>query len=65
MDEETNRSKRVSTWGLRVSEETFFKVAADKQDDGIIQNNIVGSKKLGQMEPSFSIATTGGTITKW
>ena len=65
LDEETNRSKRVSTWGLRVSEETFFKVAADKQDDGIIQNNIVGSKKLGQMEPSFSIATTGGTITKW
>lgn len=65
LDEETNQRKRASTWGLRVNEETFFKVASDKKDDGIIQNNIIGEKPVGLLRPKFSIPTTGGTITNW
>jgi hypothetical protein len=65
LDEETNRRNQVDTWGLRVNEETFFKVASDKQDDGIIQNNKIGEKPVGFLKPKFSIPTTGGTITSW
>lgn len=65
LNEENNTRKRVSTWGLRVNEETFYAIASDKQDDGIIQNNIVGIKNNGFILPDFSVATTGATITEW
>lgn len=65
LDEETNQQKRVATWGLRVNEETFYKVATDKRDDGIIQNNQIGRKPVGTLTPKFSIPTTGGAITRW
>lgn len=65
LDEETNVRSRVKTWGLRVNEATFFRVAGDKKDDGIIQNNQIGEKPVGFITPKFTIPTTGGTITKW
>jgi hypothetical protein len=65
LNEETNKRSMAKTWGIRVSEETFFKIAADKKDDGIIQGNKVGEKRLGDLAPTFSIPTTGGTITDW
>ena len=48
-----------------MSEETFYKVAADKNDDGIIQGNKVGKKAIGYLKPVFSIPTSGATITEW
>lgn len=65
LNEETNKRKKVTTWGLRVNEETFLRIAADKKDDGIIQANKIGEKKRGYLKPTFSVATTGGTITEW
>lgn len=65
LDEESNQIKRVNTWGLRVNEQTYDRIAADKQDDGIIQNNQVGQKLIGYLQPKFSVPTTGGTITSW
>lgn len=65
LNEETNKRSRVRTWGLRVNEETFFSIAADKKDDGIIQENLVGEKAVGYLTPKFSIPTTGGAITDW
>jgi len=65
LNEENNKRKSVTVWGLRVSEDTFYKISADKQDDGIIQNNIVGSKKRGYLEPTYRIKTSGSTITEW
>lgn len=65
LNEENNKRKRVSTWGLRVNEDTFYAIASDKQDDGIIQNNIVGIKNTGFVAPEFSVPTTGATITEW
>ena len=65
LSEESNKSVIKKQWGLRVSEQTFYEIARDKQDDGIIQSNIVGEKKVGYLAPEFSIATTGGTITEW
>ncbi len=65
LNQENNQTAKTKIWGLRVSEETFYKVAADKRDDGIIQANQVGTKAVGYLKPVFSIPTTGATITEW
>lgn len=65
LNEENNKRIASKQWGLRVNEDTFYKIAADKKDDGIIQRNVVGKKTLGYLKPEFSIPTTGATITKW
>ncbi|MFO1153348.1 MAG: DUF6384 family protein [Rhodospirillales bacterium] len=63
--EEDNKTAQVSTFGLRVDERTFNRVRADKQDDGIIQNNRVGEKRTGMMEPIYTMPTLGGAILQW
>lgn len=65
LNEETGRLERVSSWGLRVPEAVFERVAADKRADGIIQERFVGEKLRGSLEPTYAIPTTGGTITRW
>ena len=64
-DEEDGRTAPVRKWGLRVDEATYDKVAADKRDDGIIENNVVGEKHRGELDPQYTVATTGAAITKW
>ena len=64
-NEEDGYSKTVTSWGIRVDEETFEAVAADKKDDGIIQDNLVGEKQRGYLQPSYLIRTTGASITEW
>ena len=64
-NEENGRTERVTKWGLRVDEATFNKVAADKRDDGIIQEAAVGAKRRGELDPQYSVATTGAAITNW
>ncbi len=64
-NEEDGRVERVSKFGLRVDEQVFNRVAADKQDDGIVQNRRVGVKRRGQLEPEYDISTTGATIVAW
>ena len=65
LNQENNKRESVEVWGVRVSEQTFYQIAEDKRDDGIIQNNQVGQKKRGDLEPVFSIDTTGAAITEW
>ncbi len=64
-DEETGRVILADKWGLRVDEQTFRSVQADKRDDGIIQNNVFARKKSGQPEPEYLIPTAGGAILSW
>ncbi|HZJ08496.1 MAG TPA: DUF6384 family protein [Trueperaceae bacterium] len=64
-NEETGVTQTVSSWGMRVDEETFYQVAADKTDDGIIQNDTFGNKEAGLLEPEYDFPTTGGAITTW
>lgn len=64
-NEETGKTERVSTWAVRVDRSVLAAVKADKEDDGIIQNNIVGRKELGRLEPDWTISTQGGAITRW
>jgi hypothetical protein len=63
--EEDGRTRTVRTWGLRVDEPTYERVAADKRDDGIIQNNVVGRKSRGVLEREYTVPTTGAAITEW
>lgn len=65
LNEETGRVERVSRWGLRVDEATWNRVAADKADDGIIQQRTVGRKVAGELDPAYLVASTGGAITRW
>ncbi|MBL4672595.1 MAG: hypothetical protein JKX81_10085 [Arenicella sp.] len=65
VNQENNKAAVKNSWGLRVNEETFYKVASDKRDDGIIQANTVGKKEVGYLNPVFSIPTSGATITEW
>jgi Family of unknown function (DUF6384) len=64
-NEEDGKLHRVEQWGLRVDGEVFNRFLADKQDDGIIQQALVGSKRAGYLEPEYSVPTTGATITSW
>jgi hypothetical protein len=63
--EEDGKTRQVDKWGLRVDEPTFRQIAADKSDDGIIQNNRFGVKRRGRIEPEYLIDSTGGAITSW
>ncbi len=65
MNEEDGKTYSVDKWGLRVPHSLYQQVAADKQDDGIIQKHRVGVKKSGYLEPEYSISTTGAKITSW
>ena len=65
LNEENNQRVTVKKWGLRVDRETFNRVANDKRDDGIIQNNIVGEKQRGTLNPYYKIKTNGKAITQW
>ena len=64
-NEEDGRTYNVSKWGLRVDEQLYRKIAADKQDDGIIQNRDFGVKQRGQLTPEYVMPTTGAAITAW
>ncbi len=64
-NEETGKVDIVSSWGLRVDEEVFNRIARDKQDDGIIQDREFGIKQSGYMDPKYRISTTGAAITSW
>lgn len=63
--EEKNKKSKVKRWGARVPKSVFDAVGADKQDDGIIQNNIVAVKSRGFIEPTPKMRTLGGAITEW
>jgi hypothetical protein len=63
--EETGETTAVTTWGLRVDERTFERIARDKQDDGIIQQDRFGQKPRGALEPVYELPTSGGGITQW
>ncbi len=50
-DEEYKTRQTVSKFGVRVPKAVFDAVAADKKDDQIIQNDILGAKPRGVLDP--------------
>lgn len=63
--EEDQTTRRVTQWGVRVPKKTFDAVAADKQDDQIIQNAVIGRKEKGRLTPTFTVPTEQGAILEW
>jgi hypothetical protein len=55
----------VTTWGLRVPEQVFRAVQEDKNDDGIIQQSVVGLKQYGYLDIAYRVPVLGGAVTRW
>jgi Family of unknown function (DUF6384) len=64
-NQETGRTSRVTRWAQRVDESMFQAIAADKQDDGIIQGATIGRKRAGVLDPVFVSGVENGAITEW
>lgn len=65
LNEETGQRETVSKWALRVPKSVFDAVQADKLDDGIIQNAVLGTKSRGETEPTWRREVSGGALTRW
>ena len=65
LNEENGNRETVTIWALRVSKADFDKVQADKLDDGIIQEPVVGVKRRGEQDVRWRVDTQGGALTKW
>ncbi|HVJ30579.1 MAG TPA: DUF6384 family protein [Gammaproteobacteria bacterium] len=65
VNEEDQKTHDVRAWGLRVDQATYERAVADKQDDGIIQNNVVGHKRRGVLDREYTVPTTGAAVTEW
>jgi hypothetical protein len=65
LNEENGETEVVATWGVRVPEAIYDSVVADKQDDGIIQNNELGRKSDGFLDVEYSVPVSGGAVTRW
>ncbi len=65
LNEETNEIETVSRWGVRVPENVYAAVVADKRDDGIIQGGEIGRKSYGFLDVEFNIQVLGGAVTQW
>lgn len=63
--EESNETKNLSRWGVRVSETDFNRIVADKSDDGIIQRAVIGTKQFGYLMPEYSVSSSGAAIHDW
>lgn len=64
-NEETGKTEQVKIWAVRVPERVWAAVKADKLDDGIIENAVIGRKVRGKMKPDWLVEVSGGAITSW
>lgn len=65
LNEETGKRETVTKWAVRVPKSVFDRVQADKLDDGIIQNAVIGEKRRGEVEIDWRVDTRGGALTQW
>ena len=64
-NEETTRTVSATRWAQRVDAATYDATVADKRDDGIIQNAVLGEKRRGVLDPELRDGVLPGTITDW
>lgn len=65
VSEEDEATRTVTIWGIRVPESVYNAVRADKQNDGIVQNDLVGEKIRGDLEVTWIMDTLDGAILEW
>lgn len=54
----------TSRFAVRVPEHVYNEVGEDKRD-GIVDNDIMGQKAVGDLEPTYAFPVSGGAITRW
>lgn len=64
-NEETGATEKTVTFAVRVPEAEYNRVGEDKQDNGIIDSDVIGKKQRGRLQPAFDIPVAGGYITAW
>ncbi len=65
VNEEDGKTYTVPIWGVRVPEATYEAIRADKSDDGIVQDNILGEKPRGTLKVTWLMPVASGAITEW
>lgn len=63
--EEDGQTRTVTIWGQRVPEAVYQAVGRDKQEDGIVQDAVLGVKPAGRLAPDWRMAVEAGAITEW
>ena len=64
-NEETQRTETVSLFAVRVPQSEYERVKADKIDNGLIDDAVVGEKRRGEIDVEYRVAVAGGAITEW
>lgn len=64
-DEEQQLTRTVNLFALRVPEDLFDEVRADKLDNGIVDRGAIGRKRRGAYDETLNIRAAGGRITRW
>lgn len=69
---ETKNREQVTRWGEEVSQEVWERIVADKQKDGVVDENVVAKKLRGIMSEEFVLdggrgkpIAKGRRVTKW
>lgn len=62
---ETQKTSVVSKWAQRVSKDTFDRLFEEKTSTGLITDDVLGRKALGELKPRFAAPTPGGAIVDW
>jgi len=65
VSEEDGKTKQVTIWAQRVPEAVFNGVRNDKQEDGIVQDSLLGTKQRGSLSPDWAKSVEEGAITEW
>ncbi|MTH96901.1 DUF6384 family protein [Roseibium sp. RKSG952] len=65
VSEENSRGREVTIWGQRVPKATYDEVRADKLEDGIVQDMVIGKKERGKLAIDWSMPVEQGAITQW
>jgi hypothetical protein len=65
VNQEDGKSYTVSKWGVRVPLATYDAVRADKSDDGIVEDNVLGEKPRGTLKVTYLMPVESGAITNW
>ncbi len=63
--EESGETGTVSKWAQRVSETIFNAVRQDKTDDGIVQDQVLGEKRRGNLDINWRTGVGEGAIYQW
>lgn len=65
LNEETGQYLRASRFGVRVEKSVYESVGADKRDNQLIDEPILGTKKPGVLETQYRAGAGLGVVTRW